>query len=106
MNQLHPAWEPTSNGKIHNAVQRRMFLLRSPVRRFAVSTRLYSAMKEAIVYPGPKVKIIDSPIPTPKDDEVVTKVIVSGSNPRDWKWADISETSFNQGTILLGLFTR
>jgi hypothetical protein len=41
-------------------------------------------MKEAIVYKGPEVKIIDSPIPEPKDDQVVTKVIVSGSNPKDW----------------------
>lgn len=42
-------------------------------------------MKEAIVQPDLKVDIVDSPIPVPKDDEVVTKVVVSGSNPKDWK---------------------
>ena len=41
-------------------------------------------MKEAIVHAGPKVEIIDSPIPTPGPDQVLTKVIVSGSNPKDW----------------------
>ena len=41
-------------------------------------------MKEAIVRPGPIVEIIESAIPTPGPNEVVTKVIVSGSNPKDW----------------------
>jgi NADPH2:quinone reductase len=41
-------------------------------------------MKEAIVAAGPKVTIQDIPIPDPKDDQVVIKVIVSGSNPKDW----------------------
>lgn len=42
-------------------------------------------MKEAIVYPGPTVKIVDTPIPKPEPDQVITKVIFSGSNPKDWK---------------------
>lgn len=42
-------------------------------------------MKEAIVAAGPKVQIIDSPIPKPGRGQVVTKVIFSGSNPKDWK---------------------
>jgi NADPH:quinone reductase len=41
-------------------------------------------MKEAIVAKGPKVEIIDSPIPKPDPNQVVTKVIFSGSNPKDW----------------------
>jgi len=41
-------------------------------------------MKEAIVKQDISVDIIDSPVPTPKDDEVVIKVVVSGSNPKDW----------------------
>lgn len=41
-------------------------------------------MKEAIVHEGPKVEIIDSPIPKPGPDEVLIKVIVSGTNPKDW----------------------
>ena len=42
------------------------------------------------MHKGPKVEIIDSPIPTPGPDQILTKVIVSGSNPKDWKvpeWA-------------------
>ena len=31
------------------------------------------------------VEIIDTPIPTPQDKEVVIKVVVSGTNPKDWK---------------------
>ena len=32
------------------------------------------------------VEIIDTPIPTPRDKEVVVKVVVSGTNPKDWKY--------------------
>ncbi|PGH08631.1 hypothetical protein GX51_01151 [Blastomyces parvus] len=45
-------------------------------------------MKEAIIYAGPTVKIVDSPIPKPNDDQVLIKVVVSGSNPKDWKVPD------------------
>ncbi|KAJ5475221.1 Trans-enoyl reductase fsr4 [Penicillium diatomitis] len=42
-------------------------------------------MKEVINLIGPAVKIVDSPIPEPNDDQVLIKVVVSGSNPKDWK---------------------
>ncbi|KAK5117742.1 hypothetical protein LTR85_008717 [Meristemomyces frigidus] len=42
-------------------------------------------MKEAIIHAGPKVEIIDTPTPSPKSGQVVIKVAVSGSNPKDWK---------------------
>lgn len=41
-------------------------------------------MKEAIVPKGLSVQIVDSPIPTPRPDEVLIKVVVSGTNPKDW----------------------
>jgi len=41
-------------------------------------------MKEALIHKGCKVEIIDSPIPEPKAGQVVTKVVFSGSNPKDW----------------------
>ena len=41
-------------------------------------------MKEAIVSAGPSVKIVDSEIPEPGPEQVVVKVVVSGSNPKDW----------------------
>lgn len=46
--------------------------------------RKASTMKEAVVAKGPKVSIIDSPIPKPGRGQVVTKVVFSGSNPKDW----------------------
>lgn len=39
-----------------------------------------STMKEAIIKKGPKVDIIDSPIPTAGPGQVVTKLVFSGSN--------------------------
>ncbi|KAI2480109.1 Qor NADPH quinone reductase [Pyrenophora tritici-repentis] len=42
-------------------------------------------MKEAQVAQDLTVTIKDVPMPTPGPDQVVIKVIVSGSNPKDWK---------------------
>jgi len=42
-------------------------------------------MKEIIKYVGPRVEITESPIPEPNDDQVLIRVIVSGTNPKDWK---------------------
>ena len=43
--------------------------------------------KQAIVMPSLEaVEIIDTPIPTPNDNEVVINVVVAGSNPKDWKY--------------------
>jgi len=41
-------------------------------------------MKEAIVNEDLSVKIVDSPIPQPEPDQLVIRVVVSGSNPKDW----------------------
>ncbi|PYH94576.1 quinone oxidoreductase [Aspergillus ellipticus CBS 707.79] len=45
-------------------------------------------MKEVINLLGARTKLVDSPIPTINDDQVLIKVIVSGSNPKDWKAPD------------------
>ncbi|KAI1491182.1 GroES-like protein [Biscogniauxia mediterranea] len=61
-------------------------------------------MKEAIVAQGPKVQIIDSPIPKPTADQLVIKVVVSGSNPKDWKlpqWRP--DLVINQGDDIAGI---
>ena len=60
-------------------------------------------MKEAIVSAGPKVQIVDSPIPVPGPDQVVTKVVVSGSNPKDWKRPQSSDVSLNTGDDIAGV---
>ncbi|KAF2095565.1 zinc-binding oxidoreductase-like protein ToxD [Rhizodiscina lignyota] len=52
-------------------------------------------MKEALVTAGPTVRIVDSPIPQPGPTQVLIKVIVSGSNPKDWKVPEWSPQKFN-----------
>lgn len=59
-------------------------------------------MKEAIIYAGPKVEIIDSPIPKPNADQVVIKVVYSGSNPKDWKVPEWTGNNINQGDDIAG----
>ena len=53
--------------------------------------------------PGPTVDVIDSPIPKPKGDEVVIKVLVSGSNPKDWKVPEWLGVECNQGDDIAGV---
>ncbi|EAU30136.1 predicted protein [Aspergillus terreus NIH2624] len=47
-------------------------------------------MKEVINLAGPTVTFVDSPIPEPNDDQVLIKVVVSGSDPKDWKVPDLA----------------
>jgi hypothetical protein len=76
-------------------------------------------MKQAINLAGPTVKIIDSPIPEPNDDQVLIKVVVSGSNPKDWKVPDLAaagdsrfgmmleaKKGVNQGDDIAGIIER
>lgn len=59
-------------------------------------------MKEVIVSKGPKCRIIDSPIPLPGDSQVTIKVVVSGSNPKDWKRAEAGG-ELNTGDDIAGV---
>ncbi|KAG7284858.1 hypothetical protein NEMBOFW57_009473 [Staphylotrichum longicolle] len=63
-------------------------------------------MKEALVSKGPKVQIVDTPIPTPNDDQVLIKVIVSGSNPKDWKFPDVFGCTTNEGDDIAGIVEK
>ncbi|KAF2090918.1 GroES-like protein [Saccharata proteae CBS 121410] len=60
-------------------------------------------MKEAIVHNADKVEIVDSPIPQPGADQVVIKVIVSGSNPKDWKTPEWMSKPHNSGDDIAGI---
>jgi NADPH2:quinone reductase len=43
-------------------------------------------MKEVIVQPSIEtIEVVESPVPVPKDNEIVVKVVVAGTNPKDWK---------------------
>lgn len=52
------------------------------LRTAHIHTGIRLKMKEAIVHPGPRVEVIESQVPEPGTDQVVTKVVVSGSNPK------------------------
>ncbi|KAF4242551.1 hypothetical protein CNMCM8980_000509 [Aspergillus fumigatiaffinis] len=60
-------------------------------------------MKEALVSKGPSVEIIDNPIPTPGPDQVLIRVIVSGTNPKDWKVPEWTDRTDNQGDDIAGI---
>lgn len=47
-------------------------------------------MKQIINLPGPSCKLVDSPIPEINDDQVLIRVVVSGSNPKDWKVPELA----------------
>ncbi|KAL4963501.1 zinc-binding alcohol dehydrogenase family protein [Aspergillus stella-maris] len=60
-------------------------------------------MKEAIVHKGPAIKIVDTAIPTPQADQVLIKVVVSGTNPKDWKLPEWLDKPGNQGDDIAGI---
>lgn len=61
-------------------------------------------MKEALVSKGPKVQIVDSPIPRPGAGQVLIKVVFSGSNPKDWKIPQLFEDNpHNSGDDIAGI---
>lgn len=60
-------------------------------------------MKEAIVDDTTSVVIRDVEIPTPKPGQVLIRVVVSGTNPKDWKvpkWQP--NNTINQGDDIAG----
>ncbi|KAL5001383.1 chaperonin 10-like protein [Aspergillus recurvatus] len=59
-------------------------------------------MKEAIVRKDTSVDIIDSPVPRPGPGHVLIKVIIAGSNPKDWKLPIIGGIDLNSGDDIAG----
>ncbi|KAI0875476.1 GroES-like protein [Hypoxylon argillaceum] len=60
--------------------------------------------KQVIVQPSIEgIEVIDTPIPIPKDKEIVIKVIVSGSNPKDWKYPLWKNWPHNSGDDIAGI---
>lgn len=49
-------------------------------------------MKELIIHPGIRAELKESPVPKPNASQVVVKVVVSGTNPKDWKVYHLIET--------------
>ena len=65
-------------------------------------------MKEAKITLGPKVEIVDSQVPSPEAGQVLIKVVVSGSNPKDWKIAEWMPhlTPLNTGDDIAGTIEK
>ena len=63
-------------------------------------------MKEALIRLGPKVEIRNAPIPEPGDHDVQIKVIVCGTNPKDWKMAEWGLGERNEGDDMAGIVTK
>ncbi|OBT69108.1 hypothetical protein VE03_01375 [Pseudogymnoascus sp. 23342-1-I1] len=60
-------------------------------------------MKEAIVAKGAVVKIVDSEIPKPGQGQLLIRVVVSGSNPKDWKVPEWTNKEHNSGDDIAGV---
>ncbi|KAF9776444.1 hypothetical protein IL306_005366 [Fusarium sp. DS 682] len=60
-------------------------------------------MKEAIVKKDISVEIIDSPIPKPGPGEVLIRVIIAGTNPKDWKLPIWFDQVINTGDDIAGI---
>ncbi|KAK4244343.1 chaperonin 10-like protein [Corynascus novoguineensis] len=63
-------------------------------------------MKEAIVGKGPTVQVVDSQVPEPDDDQVLIKVVVAGSNPKDYKLPEMRGVASNSGDDLAGIVEK
>ena len=61
-------------------------------------------MKEVFVYDGLETKVIDSSVPRPGPHQIVIKVEVSGSNPKDMmiEWAKYVRLPLNNGDDVAG----
>ncbi|KAI1179166.1 GroES-like protein [Nemania sp. FL0916] len=60
-------------------------------------------MKEVLVSEGPIARIHDVPVPRPGPGQVIIKVIVSGSNPKDWKVPIWFDRTLNSGDDIAGV---
>lgn len=61
-------------------------------------------MKEAIISKGPKVTIHDVPLPQiTNPHQLLIKVAVSGSNPKDWKTPEWTGKPLNHGDDIAGI---
>ncbi|TEA19711.1 Trans-enoyl reductase fsr4 [Colletotrichum sidae] len=63
-------------------------------------------MKEAIVQTDTSVQIQDSPIPEPGPGQLLIKVLVSGTNPKDWKVPAWVNKPSNTGDDVAGIIEK
>jgi hypothetical protein len=53
---------------------------------------------------GPVAKIVDSPIPEPDANQVL--ILVSGSNPKDWKTPEFTGSERDEGDNIAGIVEK
>jgi NADPH:quinone reductase-like Zn-dependent oxidoreductase len=63
-------------------------------------------MKETIIHFGPRAEMVEIPIHEPKAGQVLIKVVVSGSNPKDWKMAEFAQNYDGPEDTALGKAKR
>ena len=49
---------------------------------------------------------MDSPVPEPSDDQVLVKVVVTASNPKDWRLPEMRNLTTNSGDDLAGIVEK
>jgi NADPH2:quinone reductase len=59
-------------------------------------------MQEAIVHPDGTVNTNDAPMPTPGPHEILVKVVIAGTNPKDWMFPQVLGKAHNSGDDLAG----
>lgn len=62
-----------------------------------------STMKEAMVHPDGTATVHDAPIPTPSSHEILVKLVVAGTNPKDWMFPQVLGKAHNSGDDLAGV---
>jgi len=67
-----------------------------------------TSMKQVVGIPGSETKcrLESAPVPKPADKQVLIKVVVSGSNPKDWKlpaWGATDAEPINNGDDIAGI---
>jgi NADPH:quinone reductase len=60
-------------------------------------------MTEAIITPGPTATPVSIPSPTLLPTQILTRVIYTGTNPKDWKRAEYMGQKTNQGDDIAGI---
>ncbi|KAK4498025.1 hypothetical protein PRZ48_010681 [Zasmidium cellare] len=63
-------------------------------------------MKEGIVTLGPRISVREVPIPEPSPDDVLIRVAVTGTNPKDWKMAEWGLGERNEGDDMAGVVEK
>lgn len=66
----------------------------------------HSQLTTSSVSAGPVVKVVDVPVPTPAAGQVLIKVVVSGSNPKDWKLPEWRDNTQNSGDDIAGTVVK